>query len=115
MKYRKLDEQDDMTFGHGLDDFHIDSPEAVAQSVLTRLRMWKKEWYIDLADGTPYYEEVLGKNKQNTAVQAIYKRIRDTQGVKEIKNFSTTYDPDTRQTLFEIELDTDFGQVTVNG
>ena len=69
MKYRKLDENGDMTFGAGLDNYFIDSAEAVAQSVLTRLRMWLREWYLDTNDGTPYYQQVLGKHTQTEAVQ----------------------------------------------
>ncbi len=52
MKDRKLDENGDMTFGSGLDNYFIDSAEAVAQSVLTRLRMWTIHATGDITSGT---------------------------------------------------------------
>ena len=38
MKYRKLTENGDYAFGRGGADMHADTPEAVGQAVLTRLR-----------------------------------------------------------------------------
>lgn len=114
MKYRKLDSSGDMTFGAGGEDYYADCREAVAQSVLTRLRLWKREWYIDTEDGTPYYEQVLGKHGEGSAVQAIYKRISDTKGVTKITNLQTTYDPETRKFLIEVSFDTIYGEVTLN-
>lgn len=104
-----------MVLGHGGADYYVDNREAVAQSVLTRLRLWRGEWYLNTQEGTPYYQEVLGKNKESTAVQALYKRIRDTEGVLRITDFSTTYDADTRQMYFELTIDTIYGEITVNG
>jgi hypothetical protein len=115
MQYRKLDRDGDMTFGHSAKDYFQDSPEAVAQSVLTRLRLWKGEWYLDTDEGTPYLQEILGKNKEASAVNALYKRVRDTEGVKSITNFQTSFNPDTRKMNFEIEIETDYGSAVVNG
>ena len=39
MKYRKLTENGDYAFGRGGADMHADTPEAVGQAVLTRLRL----------------------------------------------------------------------------
>ena len=46
MRVRKLDENDDMTFGGGGNDYHRDTPEAVAQCIKTRLRLWRGEFSI---------------------------------------------------------------------
>ncbi|WP_302540571.1 hypothetical protein [Bilophila wadsworthia] len=40
MKYRKLTENGDYAFGRGGADMHADTPEAVGQAVLTRLRLF---------------------------------------------------------------------------
>ena len=48
MKYRKLTENGDYAFGRGGADMHADTPEAVGQAVLTRLRLFAGEWFVDL-------------------------------------------------------------------
>jgi hypothetical protein len=115
MRYRKLDKDGDMVFGHSAKDFYQDSAEAVGQSVLTRLRLWRGEWYLDTSDGTPYLQEILGRGKEASAVQALYKRVRETEGVANILNFQDSYDPETRKMTFEIEIETDYGAITVYG
>jgi hypothetical protein len=104
-----------MTFGHSAKDYFQNTPEAVAQSVLTRLRLWRGEWYLDTEEGTPYMQEILGKNKEASAVSALYKRVRETEGVTAITNFQTSFNPDTRKMSFEIEIETEYGSATVNG
>lgn len=64
MKYRKLTENGDYAFGRGGADMHADTPEAVGQAVLTRLRLFAGEWFVDLKEGTPYVPGVLGKHTQ---------------------------------------------------
>jgi hypothetical protein len=115
MQYRKLDNSGDMVFGHSSKDYLTDCAEAVAQSVLTRLRLWRGEWYLDTSEGTPYMQEILGKGTESSAVQALYKRVRETDGVESITNFQTSLDADTRQMKFEIEIQTEYGAITVNG
>ena len=41
MKVRKLDEAGDMTMGRGSSCFLADTPDAVAQNVMTRLALWR--------------------------------------------------------------------------
>jgi len=60
MKYRRLDVNGDMSFGAGVSNFLINSPEAVAQAVMTRLKLFQGEWFIDTEIGVPYNTKVLG-------------------------------------------------------
>jgi hypothetical protein len=115
MRYRKLDEDGDMTFGHGSKDYHQDTPEAVAQAVLTRLRLWRAEWYLDTSEGTPYMQEVFGRGTDSSSIRALRARVLETEGVRDILSFTAHQDPDTRKATFTIEIDTDYGETTVNG
>lgn len=114
MHYRKLDANGDMVFGRGRDDY-LSGEEAVAQSVLTRLRLWRGEWYLDTEEGTPYPAEVLGKDTEASSIAALQSRVLDTLGVKRIVEIGASHDPDMRKASISMTLDTIYGEVTVNG
>lgn len=109
MKYRPLDELGDYTVGK---PFLSNSPEAVAQAISTRLKLWRAEFFVDTSDGTPYNEEVLGKRSSPEA--AIRQRILGTPGVTAITAFSSAYDGNTRKLTITATVDTLYGPVTVS-
>lgn len=115
MRYRRLDATGDMTFGQGGANFLADSPETVAQSVLTRLRLWAGEWYLNIAEGTPYKEAVLGKGTEKTAELAMRQRILETKGVQSLDSFSYALDRDQRRAEFAAEITTLYGATTITG
>lgn len=96
MRYRKLDANGDYSFGRGQADFWIDQPEAVAQSVKTRLKLWQNEWFLDLSEGTPYATEVLGRYTGNTRDPALRARILTTAGVTALVSYSSAHSGETR-------------------
>lgn len=111
MKYRELDVSGDMQLNKYLEN----TPEAVAQAVLTRLRLWSEEWFLDVTDGTPWLQLVLGHGTQNTAIQAIRKRILDTEGVESITNLEFSQNPDTRELVVAVQMKTAYGDADVYG
>jgi hypothetical protein len=111
MKYRELDSAGDMQLGRFLEN----TPEAVAQAVLTRLRLWREEWFLDVTDGTPWAQLVLGHGTQGTAMQAIRQRILDTEGVTEITSLSFEQDAERRSVVFQVQLKTAYGDADVYG
>lgn len=113
MKVRKLNADGDMCMGHGSADYIENTPEAVAQNVMTRLSLWSGQWFIDTDEGTPYLQEILGKHD---AVDLLIKqRILETPGVIQIEQFEAIFDPDTRRLSITAEIDTEYGKTTVNG
>ncbi len=115
MRYRKLDENGDYVIGTG-SDFYKDSPEAVAQAVRTRLDLWKGEWFVNTGDGTPYQTDVLGKRFAGKNYDAVIKqRILQTQGVKEIVSYQSTFNGDSRKLEIQATINTIYGQTTVQG
>lgn len=113
MRYRALDENGDYSFGNGSANFLVDSPDAVAQLVLTRLKLWTGEWFLDTTEGTPYKTQVLGKGTNATRDIAIQERILDTQGVKGIVDYASIVDPSTRAFTVAATIDTIYGQTTL--
>lgn len=115
MRYRRLDEDGDMTFGSQQADFLRNTPETVAQAVLTRLRLWLGEWFIDQSEGTPYQQAVLGKNTRDSVAPAMRARIIETQGVKSLDAFEFLFDAEERKATINATITTVYGQVVVQG
>lgn len=114
MRYRKLDAGGDYTFGRGQGSLLTDSPEAVAQAVMTRLRLLLGEWFADTSEGTPWATEILGKHTQGTRDAALQQRILDTQGVLQIDSYDSAFDAESRTFSLNCTITTDYGQTTIS-
>ena len=63
--------------------------ESIAQNVKQRLLMFTDEWFLDLAEGTPWLEQIMVKGQRQGVVEDILKaRIRETPGVQELAAFT---------------------------
>src|SRR5215467_12927210 len=120
MRYRKLDADGDMQFGHGAGDFWHDQPEAVGQSVKTRLLLFAGEWFLDTKAGTPWggfplndlvvkQGRILAEHMQLTRDAAIRERILTTRGVVAITDYGSFIDPDSREYSANAYIDTIYG------
>ncbi len=119
MRYRKLAANNDYSFGNGQRDFFRDEPAAVGQSVQTRLLLFLGEWYLNVNDGTPYIEGVLGKHSLAQADVIIQQRaLASTDGagvstVTDISSYVSSLDPDTRAMQAQFSIDTIYGPTQV--
>ncbi len=95
MRYRQLDANGDYTFGQGSANFWIDDPEAVAQSIETRLLLWQGEWFLDNTVGMPWAQSVLGYHTglYDTIIKSY---ILATVGVVSIVSYSSVFNPEKR-------------------
>lgn len=115
MLYRKLDADGDYTLGSG-GDFLKNTPEAVGQAIGTRLKLWRGEWFVDITDGTPWNEQVLGKLGARSGRHpdaAIKQRILGTFGVTEITAYNSTFNGETRQLTVAATVNTIYGQTMI--
>lgn len=110
MRVRAQDAAGDYQFGRS-DLFLVDTPAAVAQVIRNRLSLQTGEWFLDLTEGTPYAEFVLGYGTQGTRDQALQSRILDTPGVQELQSYASSV-TDRRLTVTATVITT-FGAVTI--
>lgn len=114
MRYRKLDSNGDYTIGSGA-DFFIDDAEGIAQAILTRLRLYLGEWFLDTTAGTPWKTDILGKYTKDAYDAAIKNVVLGTTGVNGILEYSSSFDGNQRELTIEATVDTIYGQVKVAG
>jgi hypothetical protein len=112
MRYRKLDSNNDMVFGHGGADYLVNSPQTVAQAIFTTLRLLLGEWFLDTTKGVPWLTQVVGRQKNYDDV--VKNAIRGVQGVIEIQDYSSSLDPLGRVlTINQATVITVYGPVTL--
>lgn len=113
MRYRKLDADGDYVYGHGQSDFLKDTPETVGQAVKTRLLLWLEEWFLDITEGTPWLQGVIGKHSEMTRETVLRTRILNTQGLTQITSYESVSDPDGRELNLSVSIDTIYGETTI--
>lgn len=114
MRYRKMTVDGDYVFGHQQNDFYRDQPEAVAQAVQTRLKLFTGEWFLDVTDGTPYTTQILDKYTQDQYDAAIQDRILGTPGVLQITAYSSSVNTTTRTLTVTATVETQYGTTTLS-
>lgn len=113
MRYRKLDANGDYSFGNQQSDFYINTREAVAQAVKTRLALFSGEWFLDTSEGTPWRSEVLGKFTQDAYDIVLKERIVGTAGVQSLDAYTSSLDRNTRKLSVQASITTIYGPTTV--
>lgn len=112
MRYRILSQEGDYVFGSSGPEFLVDSPQAVAQAIQTRLLLWEGEWFLDTSDGTPYQQRILGYNPTpGDRDVAIKERILGTPGVNSILQYQSSIDG--RAMTVNATVDTIYGPTPI--
>jgi hypothetical protein len=104
VRYRKLSDTGDYTFGQSAANFYVNEPLAVGQSVETRLKLWEGEWYLDKTEGTPWLQEVFGVRSNPTYDLVIQSRILQTDGVTSIVSYSSVLGRVARSLAVEAQV-----------
>jgi len=88
----------------------ITGAEEAGQNIETRLKFFLGEWFLDITDGTPWFQQVLGKGGNLPDKEAVIKRrIITSPAVAGLTKFSMDYSEDTRA------LKVECGAVAENG
>lgn len=85
-----------------------DLQTSVMQHLYVRLRLFLGEWFLNTAEGIPYFTRILVKNPSLSLITSIFRRvILETPGVASVSNLKVELDGATRtlsMTSFEITL-----------
>lgn len=111
IKYRKLSPDGDYVFGFGNTDF-LEDIEAVRQAIETKLKMFRNEFWEDLDDGLPFFQQMAGSYDKDVIDMVIRSRILETPYVIGVKSFESKITP-TRKYIASVSADTAFGTVSV--
>lgn len=111
MRYRQLAPNGDSTIFSGDTLFLVNSPAAVAQAVLTRLRLWQGEWFLDTTLGVPFLTQVIGRNTQAVRDTAVQATILGTPGVNQILSYQSQLVG--RNLMIQVTIDTIYGSTAI--
>ena len=114
MRVRAQDANGDMTFGFGQANFLIDSVQAVEQLIITGLKLFKGEFFLNTATGMPWDTDVLGFGTGPLYDNAIQSQIKGTAGVTGITSYSSSLNATTRLLTVTVGVSTIFGPFTLN-
>ena len=91
MQYRQLSATGDYLIGL---PFLANSPQCVGQAIVTRLKLWQGEWFLNTAYGTPWLQNILGRSQNPDAY--IKARILGTPGVTSLLAYLSSYNGQNR-------------------
>jgi len=100
--------------GNGQDSF-ISDLQAVTQIIATRLKLFQGEWFLDLLDGLPLFNRILGSSGSvvnlKVVVNLISQRVKLSPFVTLVTNVKASYQ--NRSFKFSAEAVTPFGTVYI--
>jgi hypothetical protein len=71
--------------------------ESTANGLYHRLRMFLGEFFLDVSDGTPWFQSILGKTPQDVAEINVKQRILTSPDVVGITSFTFGSDANARR------------------
>jgi hypothetical protein len=113
----KLTETGDLDMGSSdILDLSIitDYKEEIKQRIAIRLRSFKNDWFADLDDGLPYFEDIFIKNPDKILVSSIFKsEILAVPGVTGLDDFDYDLDISTRELTLTFSAKTNEGTIPI--
>lgn len=114
--YRQLSATGDPLWGQGTANF-ISNLQAVAQAILTRLKLFQGEWWASTTDGLPLWQSIMGQPAAQQSQQQmdtlISARILGTPWVISLSNVNSSFNTVTRKFSYSATATTQFGTLIV--
>lgn len=94
----------------------VTGKDAIKQNILQRLNTYAGEWFLDVTAGLPYFDQILVKNPDQGAIEAlIQNEILNTPGVVALVTFSVSVNFSTRVLTINFSVATTDGIVDWEG
>lgn len=94
----------DLDMSKGL-QFTTTLPEYVAQRIDENLSFFLGEWFLDLRQGLPYLQQLIGAKPDLPLLDTIFRRgLGATPGVGTVKSMRTEFDGSTRTAGVRFEI-----------
>lgn len=86
---------------------------AIAQEIGIALRLFLGEWFLDETEGTPWFQQILGKHRKPESLVGLFAaRVESCAGVNSVTSITLDYNGATRTLTVAYVCDTDLGQLT---
>ncbi len=93
----------------------ISGKDETALAATQRLRLFLGENFLNAADGTPWFQSILGKTPQDIAEVTLKQRLSTTPGIRAIERFDFRTDRTQRRiTASAVVLDENSDRVSVD-
>lgn len=118
MRYRRLTDDGDYSFGQSAQDF-LGLSEAIGQAIKTRLTLDKGSFWRDLEAGLPLSTQILGSPGSEANILAIDGIIKNeilgTEGVIGLPSYSSSFVSETREYRYTATINTIYSTFTFQG
>lgn len=75
-----------------------DGLDGVTQDIMQRMQFYFAEWFLNTEQGVPYFQQILVKNPDQGAIDAIFKNvILSTPGIISLDEYGFVVDRQTRK------------------
>lgn len=108
-----LDKDDDWGFGRGRANY-ITGGAAIAQKVKCRIRSFKNDNPLNMADNIDWFYLLSEKNTEQQILREIERVTLATDGVMRINNLELTVNKRTRNQVIELRIQTVFDEQIIN-
>lgn len=109
MKVSGLDKDLDWRFGKGLAVYKRNA-DAIAQNILTRLRSFSGDWYLDTEAGIDWITLLGNLGTEKRILRAVESTVMQTKGVLSIQELKIIGQDDKRGVKIEIKYTDVFGK-----
>lgn len=110
MRYRRLDENGDYSFGNNSLDYIKDN-DAIVQAIKTKLYLFYGEWWEDISLGLPMFQSILGQvsneNLRRTVILLSAEQIQSVEGVSSVDSIVVAIS--ARKLTLSIDVTTEYG------